>query len=106
MHGREGGRKKRRVWPDLLLPPGVTVCCHSQQCRELVGEGVTKPIIFTYLPLPASRHVILNGHCDPWAEFEPTENMVSQMKLSQATACVQQAFQPLSYLTHKGHSKF
>lgn len=44
---------------------------------------VTKPIIFTYLLLPASRHVILIGLSDPWAGFEPLENMVSQMKLSQ-----------------------
>ena len=51
---------------------------------------VTKPIIFTYLLLPASRHVILNGLSDPWAGFEPLENMVSQMKLSQETACVRQ----------------
>lgn len=49
---------------------------------------VTKPIIFTYLLLPASRHVILNGLSDPWAGFEPLENMVSQMKLSQETACI------------------
>lgn len=56
---------------------------------------VTKPIIFTYLLLPASRHVILNGLSDPWAGFEPLENMVSQMKLSQETACVRQAFQML-----------
>lgn len=57
---------------------------------------MTKPIIFTYLLLPASRHVILNGLSDPWAGFEPLENMVSQMKLSQETACVrQQAFQTL-----------
>lgn len=51
---------------------------------------MTKPIIFTYLLLPASRHVILNGLSDPWAGFEPLENTVSQMKLSQETACVQQ----------------
>lgn len=44
---------------------------------------MTKPIIFTYLLLPASRHVILNGLIDPRAGFEPLENMVSQMKLSQ-----------------------
>lgn len=44
---------------------------------------VTKPIIFTYLQLPASRRVILNGLSDPWAGSEPLENMVSQMKLSQ-----------------------
>lgn len=57
---------------------------------------MTKPIIFTYLLLSASRHVILNGLGDPWADFEPLENMVSQMKLSQETACVwQQAFQML-----------
>lgn len=57
---------------------------------------MTKPIIFTYLALPASRHVILNGLSDPWAGFEPLENMVSQMKLSQETACVrQQAFQTI-----------
>lgn len=49
----------------------------------LEGRIVTKPIIFTYLLLPASRHVILNGLSDPWAGFEPLENMVSQMKLSQ-----------------------
>lgn len=60
------------------------------------GRIVTKPIIFTYLLLPASRHVILNGLSDPWAGFEPLENMVSQMKLSQETACIrQQAFQTL-----------
>lgn len=59
------------------------------------GRVVTKPIIFTYLLLPASRHVILNGLSDPWAGFEPLENMVSQMKLSQETACVRQAFQML-----------
>lgn len=51
---------------------------------------MTKPIIFTSPPLPASRHVILNGLSDPWAGFEPLENMVSQMKLSQETACVRQ----------------
>lgn len=57
---------------------------------------MTKPIIFTYLLLPANRHVILNGLSDPWAGFEPLENMVSQMKLSQETACVrQQAVQML-----------
>lgn len=57
---------------------------------------MTKPIIFTYLLLSASRHVILNGLGDPWADFEPLENMVSQKKLSQETACVrQQAFQML-----------
>lgn len=56
-------------------------------CR---GGLVTKPIIFTSPPLPASRHVILNGLSDPWAGFEPLENMVSQMKLSQETACVRQ----------------
>lgn len=62
----------------------------------MAGRLVTKPIIFTYLLLPASRHVILNGLSDPWADFEPLENMVSQMKLSQETACVrQQAFQML-----------
>lgn len=55
---------------------------------------MTEPIIFTYLSLPASRHVILNGPSDPWADFEPLENMVPQMKLSQETACVQHAFQP------------
>lgn len=31
---------------------------------------MTKPIIFTYLLLPASRHVILNGLSDPWAGSE------------------------------------
>lgn len=54
------------------------------------GQLVTEPIIFTYLLLPASRHVILNGPSDPWAGFEPFENMVPQMKLSQETACVRQ----------------
>lgn len=44
---------------------------------------MTKPIIFTFLPLPASRRVILNALSDPWAGFESLENMVSQMKLSQ-----------------------
>lgn len=44
---------------------------------------VTKPIIFTFLPLSASRRVILNALSDPWADFESLENMVSQMKLSQ-----------------------
>lgn len=43
---------------------------------------VTKPIIFTYELLLASRHVILNGLCDPQAGVEPWENMVSQMRLS------------------------
>lgn len=47
------------------------------------GRMVTKPIIFTFLPLPASRRVILNALSDPWAGFESLENMVSQMKLSQ-----------------------
>lgn len=61
-----------------------------------MGRVVTKPIIFTYLLLPARRHVIFNGLSDPWAGFEPLENMVSQMKLSQETACIQQqAFQTL-----------
>lgn len=72
----------------LSSPPGVK--------GEADGRVVTKPIIFTYLLLPASRHVILNGLSDPWAGFEPLENMVSQMKLSQETACVrQQTFQML-----------
>ena len=61
---------------------------------------MTKPIIFTSPPLPASRHVILNGPSDPWAGFEPLENMVSQMKLSQETACIrQQAFSGASHLS-------
>lgn len=51
---------------------------------------MTKPIIFTYLLLPASRHVILNALSDPRAAFESWENMVSQMKLSQETACARQ----------------
>lgn len=50
------------------------------------GWLVTKPIIFTYLLLPARRHVILNGLSDPWAGSEPLENTVSQMKLSWETA--------------------
>lgn len=83
----------------LLLPRRVTpfvVTARSNRGREVEGRIVTKPIIFTYLLLPASRHVILNGLSDPWAGFEPLENMVSQMKLSQETACVrQQAFQAL-----------
>lgn len=75
------------------------VCRHRQEEKkkkkekgvgEVEGRMVTKPIIFTYLLLPASRHVILNGLSDPWAGFEPLENMVSQMKLSQETACVRQ----------------
>lgn len=57
-------------------------------------ELVTKPIIFTFLPLLASRHVIFNGLGDPGAGFEPAENTLSQMKLSEETACVQ-AFQSL-----------
>lgn len=52
------------------------------------GWLVTKPINFTFLLLPASGHVILNGLSDPWAGSEPSENTVSQMKLSQETACV------------------
>lgn len=76
----------------LLLPRRVTlfvVTARSKRGRGSGGGGgaeeriVTKPIIFTYLLLPASRHVILNGLSDPWAGFEPLENMVSQMKLSQ-----------------------
>lgn len=59
---------------------------------------MTKPIIFTYLLLPASGHVILNGPGDPWAGYEPLENTVSQMKLSKGTACVQQ--QPLLVASH------
>lgn len=63
---------------------------------EVAGWLVTKPIIFTYLLLPARKHVILNGLNDPWAGFESLENTVSQMKLSQETACIrQQAFQTL-----------
>lgn len=65
---------------------------------------VTKPIIFTYLLLPASRHVILNGLSDPWAGFESLENMVSQMKLSQETACIRQRaahLSPIRALRHK-----
>lgn len=42
---------------------------------------VTKPIIFTYGLLPASRRVILNGLSDPRTGFEPLESMVSQMRL-------------------------
>lgn len=36
---------------------------------------MTKPIIFTYLLLPASRHVILNAVGDPGAAWESWENM-------------------------------
>lgn len=32
--------------------------------KEGRKRGVTEPIIFTYPPLPASRHVILNGGSD------------------------------------------
>lgn len=60
---------------------------------------MTKPIIFTYLLLPASRHVILNGLSDPWAGFEPLENMVSQMKLSQLAfgSSLFSRFSPVTY---------
>lgn len=85
----------------LLLPRRVTWFVVTARSKKKGGgeverRMVTKPIIFTYLLLPASRHVILNGLSDPWAGFEPLENMVSQMKLSQETACIrQQAFQTL-----------
>lgn len=77
------------------LPRRVTLLVVSREEARGGGVGcrgglVTKPIIFTSPPLPASRHVILNGLSDPWAGFEPLENMVSQMKLSQETACVRQ----------------
>lgn len=61
---------------------------------------MTKPIIFTYLLLPASRHVILNGLADPRADSEPSENMAPQMKLSQETACVRTERAPQTLLTY------
>lgn len=78
-----------------LAPAVVTARSEEKKEEEEEGGGegggaVTKPIIFTFLLLPASRHVILNGLSDPWAGCEPLENMVSQMKLSQETACFRQ----------------
>lgn len=76
----------------LLLPRHVTLFVVTARSKRggggvrRRGRIVTKPIIFTYLLLPASRHVILNGLSDPWAGFEPLENMVSQMKLSQGNS--------------------
>lgn len=71
-----------------LSPRRVTGCVYRQH-KKKKGEGalegwvVTKPIIFTYGLIPASRHVILNGFSDPCAGFEPWENMAPQMRLSQ-----------------------
>lgn len=78
-------------------PRHVTVFAITGRSKRGGETGkVTKPIISTYLLLPASRHVILNGLSDLWAGFEPLENMVPQMKLSQKTACIQQqVFQSL-----------
>lgn len=91
-------------WAPLASPVSLGL---SSPARKGRAGMVTKPIIFTYLLLPASRHVILNGLSDPWAGFEPLENMVSQMKLSQETACIrQQAFQTLltcRLLEHHGN---
>lgn len=54
----------------VLLLPQVSL---SIKGRE--KATVTKPIIFTYPLLPASRHVILNAVGDPGAASESWENM-------------------------------
>lgn len=77
----------RRLEAGALLPRRVTrrVCRQLREGKKgeggLEGRMVTKPIIFTYGLLPASRHVILNGLSDPCAGFEPWESMVSQIRL-------------------------
>lgn len=66
-------------------PPSLgNLLCLSSPRKVKVdwgGRTLTKPIIFTYGLLPASRHVILNGLGDPRAGFEPWQSMVSQMRL-------------------------